>query len=149
MQVNFGAIISSNIKYIKIIFGIIIILLGLNYIDIIKLKFLYKTKSIKANTKNLIFIKSFLFGIIFSSSWTPCIGTFLSSAVLLIARQQDVIKGILLMLAYCVGLCVPFVFSVILMEKLKNAFDFIKNNYNVVKKVSGMVLLIMGIYIIF
>lgn len=84
---QFGRIISSNMKYIKIIFGIIIIVFGLNYMDLINLKFMSKTNSIKADTKNLNFIKSFLFGIIFSISWTPCIGTFLSSALLLIAKR--------------------------------------------------------------
>ena len=144
-----GGLISSNIQYIKIVFGVIIILLGFNYAEIIKLKFLNKSKVMKSNTKDLNFIKSVLFGIVFSMSWTPCIGTFLSSALLLIAKEQDLIKGIILMLMYSVGLGIPFVLSVILIERLKSTFDFIKKNYGIIKKVSGVILIIMGLYIMF
>ena len=144
-----GIFISSNIKYIKIVFGIIIILFGLNYMEIFKIKFLNKSKVINANTKNLNFIKAMLFGILFSISWTPCIGTFLSSALLLVAKQQDMIKGILLMVVYSIGLGIPFIISVALIEKLKEMFDFIKKNYNVIKKISGIILIIMGVYTIF
>ena len=144
-----GIFISSNIKYIKVVFGIIIILFGLNYMEILKIKFLNKSKVINTNTKNLNFIKAMLFGILFSISWTPCIGTFLSSALLLVAKQQDMIKGILLMVVYSIGLGIPFIISVALIEKLKEMFDFIKKNYNAIKKISGIILIIMGVYTIF
>ena len=146
---SLGKLISESIKYIKIIFGIIIILLGLNYIDIIKLKFLNKSKFQKTNTKNLNFIKSFIFGVVFSISWTPCIGTFLSAALLMAIKSQDVLKGILLMFIYSIGLGVPFILSVILMEYLKNVFNFIKKNYGLIKKISGAILILLGIYMIF
>lgn len=144
-----GSLISGSIKYIKIIFGIIIILLGLNYMEVLKLKFLNKSKEIKADTKNLNFIKALAFGAIFSISWTPCIGTFLSSALLLIASEQNIIKGILLMLVYSIGLGIPFILSVVLIEKLKEMFNFIKRNYDKIKKISGIILIIMGIYMVF
>lgn len=99
--------------------------------------------------KNLNFIKAVLFGILFSISWTPCIGTFLSSALLLIAKEQEILKGIMLMLIYSIGLGIPFVVSVLLIEKLKEVFDFIKRNYKKVKILSGLILIGMGIYMIF
>ena len=144
-----GSFISQSISYIKIIFGILIILLGLNYMDVLKIKFLNKTKMIKTQTKDLNFFKAILFGILFSFSWTPCIGTFLSSALLLIAKQQDLVKGILLMLVYAIGLGIPFIISVILIEKLKEVFNFIKKHYRIIKIISGIILIIMGIYMIF
>ena len=144
-----GTLISTNIKYIKILFGIIIIVLGLNYADLIKIKILNKQSSMKADTKNLNFIKSMLFGMIFSISWTPCVGAFLSSALLLIAKEQDILKGIVLMLLYSIGLGIPFVISAVLLDKLKNVFAFIKKNYGIIKKISGVILILMGIYIMF
>lgn len=144
-----GTLISENIKYIKIVFGVIIILLGINYMELIKLKFLNKSQQIKANAKDLNFIKAMLFGMIFSISWTPCIGAFLSSALLLVAKNQDMAKGILLMLVYSIGLGIPFIISAILLEKLKEMFNFIKKNYTIIKKISGAILIFMGIYIIF
>lgn len=144
-----GTAISGYIKYIKIIFGIIIICLGLNYMDILKIKALNKTNSIKADTQNLNFIKSMIFGMLFSISWTPCIGTFLSAALMLIAKEQNILKGIILMIVYSIGLGIPFIISAILIEKLKEMFNFIKKNYNTIKKISGIILILMGVYIIF
>ena len=146
---SIGALLSSNIKYIKIFFGIVIILFGLNYMELLKINFLNKTKSRKIDTKNFNFIKSMLFGMLISISWTPCIGTFLSSALLLIAKEQDMIKGIIMMLLYSIGLGIPFIISAILIEKLKNVFDFIKRHYDVIKRISGVILIGAGIYLIF
>ena len=146
---SLGMIISENIRYIKIVFGVIIIFLGLNYMEAINIKFLNKTKVIDADKKNLNLLKAILFGAIFSISWTPCIGTFLSSALLLVAKHQDMLKGILLMLVYSIGLGIPFVVSVALIEKLKQVFNVIKKNYNIIKKVSGAILIVIGIYTIF
>ena len=146
---SLGRLVSGSIKYIKIVFGIIIILLGLNYMEILKLNFLNKTKRVQADTKDLNFLKALIFGVLFSISWTPCIGTFLSSALLLIAKEQEILKGIILMLIYSVGLGIPFIISAIFIEKLKTLFDFIKKNYGIIKKVSGLILIVMGIYMFF
>ena len=144
-----GSFIGGYTKYIKIAFGIIIIILGLNYMEILNLKFLNKTKGIKIKNKDMTFLKAIIFGILFSISWTPCIGTFLSSALLLVAKEKELLKGIILMLLYSIGLGIPFIISVLLIEKLKEVFDFIKKNYKKVKIISGLILILMGIYIIF
>lgn len=144
-----GHLVSGYMKYIKIAFGIIIMLLGLNYMELFKLPFLNNSKGINLKIKKFNFFKAILFGIIFSVSWTPCIGTFLSSALMLIAKEQDIIKGILLMLVYSVGMGIPFIVSAALIEKLKEVFNFIKKNYKKIKFVSGLILIGMGIYMLF
>lgn len=145
---SIGNIIVNYIKYIKIVFGIIIILFGLNYMEILKIKFLNKTNMRNIEHKNLNFWKAILFGLLFSISWTPCIGTFLSSALLLVAKEQDILKGIIMMLIYSIGLGIPFIVSAVLIEKLKNVFQYIKSHYDIIKKISGMILIIAGIYTI-
>ena len=122
---------------------------GLNYMGLLNIKFLNKSKVKNMDTKNFNFFKAMLFGILFSVSWTPCIGTFLSSALLLIAKEQDMLKGIIMMLLYSIGLGIPFIISAILIEKLKNVFDFIKKHYNVIKRISGVILIGAGVYMIF
>ncbi len=143
-----GSLLINGIKYIKIIFGILIILLGSNYMGILKIGILNKTKGINLKNKEFNFFKAILFGILFSISWTPCIGTFLSSALLLVASNQDILKGIILMLLYSIGLGIPFIISAILIDKLKTMFSIIKRHYNIIKIISGVILIIMGIYII-
>lgn len=144
-----GKLVSSHMKYIKVAFGMVIIVFGLNYMEVLNLKFMNKMRTMQTNTENLNFVKAFLFGLLFSVSWTPCIGTFLSSALLIVARGQELLKGILLMLVYSVGLGIPFILSVLLMEKLKGVFGVIKKNFDKIKKISGVILIGMGIYVMF
>ena len=83
---------------------------------------------------------------LFSISMTPCVGTFLSSALLLIASEKSMMNGFALIVLYCLGLGIPFIISSILLDRLKNFFVFLKKNYKIVKMISGSILIIMGIY---
>ena len=146
---KFGTVIVGLTKYIMIAFGIIIVILGLNYMNILKFNLFNKFKKFQINVKNLNFIKSLIFGILFSISMTPCVGTFLTSALLLIATEEKIVKGITLIVLYCLGLGIPFIISAILIDKLKNVFNLIKKNYKIIKFICGLILIIMGIYLIF
>lgn len=144
-----GALALGIQKYIKILFGVVIIILGLNYMRILKIKFLNKEIRIKNKIDDFTFFKTILFGMMFSISWTPCIGSFLGSALLLIANKQNILQGILLMLVYSIGFGIPFIISAVLIEKLKNFYNLIKKNYKIIKIISGVILIVMGVYVIF
>lgn len=144
-----GKILSEYSKYINIFVGILVIVLGMNYLGIIKINFLNKSKGIKANQKDLSFISSFLFGMIFSISWTPCVGAFLSTALLMASTTGSILKGVTLLLTYSLGLGIPFIITAVFLEKLKTTFDVLKRNYNVINKISGAILIIIGLIIIF
>ena len=144
-----GALALGIQKYIKILFGVVIIILGLNYMGILKIKFLNKENRIKKKIDDFTFFKTILFGMMFSISWTPCIGSFLGSALLLIANKQNILQGILLMLVYSIGFGIPFIISAVLIEKLQNFYNLIKKNYKIIKIISGVLLIVMGVYVIF
>ena len=80
--------ISKNINILKLIFGVLIIILGLNYMGIFKLGFLNKTKKFKIRIENFNFFTAMIFGMLFSISWTPCVGAFLSSAFLILLKSS-------------------------------------------------------------
>ncbi len=143
---TFGKIITKYSDYVNIILGIFLIVISLNYMGIIFIKFLNKTNGMKQDKKDLTFITSILFGMIFSLSWTPCVGAFLSSALVLASTTGSVLKGASLLLTYSLGLAIPFVMTTFLLEKLKKTFDFIKKHYNIINKVAGGILLLSGIW---
>ena len=145
---SIGILISPYIKYLKILFGLLIIILGLSYMELIKFNMFIKFKKFNFQINELNFVKSFIFGMFFSISISPCVGTFLASALLLIATKSTLIKGIILILLYCLGLGIPFIISSILIDKLKSVFNVIKGNYNFIKIISGLILIGMGIYLI-
>ena len=86
-----------------------------------------------------------IFGMIFSLGWTPCVGAFLGSALMLASQQGHVVQGMLMLLAYSLGLGIPFILSAVLIDYLKAAFNWIKKNYRVINAVSGSLLVFVGI----
>lgn len=143
---TFGAVIHQYSNYVNLILGLFLILIGLNYMGIIMIKFLNKTREIKKSNKDLTFITSILFGIFFSLSWTPCVGAFLSSALILASTTGSVIKGTFLLFLYSLGLAIPFIMTTLFMEKVKTTFNFIKKHYNIINKIAGSILLFSGLW---
>jgi len=86
---------------------------------------------------------------IFSVCWTPCVGVFLSSALMMSATSENILKGGIMLFIYSIGLGIPFVLTSIFLERLKSAFDFIKKHYNVINKIAGVILIFSGIMLIF
>lgn len=91
------------------------------------------------------FFSTMLFGIVFAVGWTPCVGAFLGSALMLASSQASVVQGIVLLLCYSAGLGIPFLISAVLIQKLKTTFNWVKNHYSIITKVSGGLLILVGI----
>jgi len=141
-----GKTVQNYSNYINILLGLFLIIIGLNYMGLIFIKFLNKTKGIKQNKKDLNIISSIIFGVIFSLSWTPCVGAFLSSALILASTTGSVFKGAILLSLYSLGLAIPFIITTIFIEKVKKTFDFIKKHYNIINKIAGSILVLSGLW---
>ena len=135
------------IKYksvVNIITGLVVVFFGLNYLGVFKFN-LFKGFNSSVNKQNLGLFSSFLFGAVFSIGWTPCVGAFLGSALMLASQQGKALTGIIMLLFYSLGLGIPFVISALLIDKLKNTFNFIKRNYKIINIISGSLLCIVGV----
>ena len=143
-----GRYVSEYMHIIKIIFGIIMILFGLNFMEVINLKFLNLSNNIKIKTNGIGFLKAMLFGILFSITWTPCVGSLLGTALMMVAKQGEILKGVIMLLIYSIGLGIPFIICAVLIDKLKSKFEFIKKHYNIIRNVSGLFLIMLGVYTI-
>lgn len=138
-----GGFLRSHQTAVNVVSGIIVIIFGLNFLGILKLN-LFRGIRKSVDTDDLGFISSLVFGMIFSVGWTPCVGAFLGSALMLASQQGHVMIGMLMLLCYSLGLGVPFILSAVLIDRLKTAFDFIKRNYRIVNLISGCLLLVIG-----
>ena len=64
---------------------------------------------------------------------------------MLASQRGHVLEGMLMLFTYSMGLGIPFLISAVLIDYLKSAFDFIKRNYETINKVSGGLLIWIGI----
>ena len=139
-----GSFLREYQTAVNLITGLIVIFFGLNFLGVFKLE-LFRGISRSVDTQNMNFFSAFLFGMIFSVGWTPCVGAFLGSALMLASQQGHVLKGMLMLLAYSLGLGIPFILSAVLIDSLKTAFNWIKRHYRIINTVSGVMLVLIGI----
>lgn len=129
---------------VNIISGFVVIFFGLNFLGVFKLN-LFRGSKRRVDGSSMGFFSALVFGLIFSLGWTPCVGAFLGSALMLASQQGHVIEGMLMLLAYSLGLGVPFLLSAVLIDYLKSAFNWIKRHYKVINIVCGCLLILIGI----
>ena len=139
-----GSFLREYQTAVNILSGLIVIFFGLNFLGVFKLN-LFRGSSRSVKTDNMGFFSAMVFGVIFSIGWTPCVGAFLGSALMLASQQGHVAEGMLMLLVYSLGLGIPFVLSAVLIDYLKSAFNWIKKNYQIINLVSGGFLVFVGI----
>jgi len=140
-----GRLLKEHSAMINLIMGILVILFGLNFMEVIKLPFVNQNRQLAFRITQIGFFRSLLFGIIFSLGWTPCVSAFLGSALMLAASQGESVKGMLMLLSFSLGLGIPFIASAVLIDKLKNSFAFIKRHYKIINRICGAFLIVIGL----
>lgn len=139
-----GIFLQNYSAVVNIVLGAVVVLFGLGFMGVIRPIFgMNGVKS--ADTVNLSFFKAVMFGMIFSVSWTPCVGAFLGSALAMASVSGSALQGTVMLLCFSAGLGIPFLLSALLIDKLETAFDFIKRNYKVINFVCGLLLVVIGI----
>ena len=142
-----GTVGSFFIRYqtvVNIVLGGIVVLFGLNFLGVLNLNIFQGMRG-EVKTRDMNFWSAFLFGVVFSVGWTPCVGVFLGSALMLASQQGSAVMGTLMLLSYSLGLGVPFLVSAVLIDQLKSAFTLIKRNYGIINKVCGGLLIVVGV----
>jgi len=140
-----GALLVRHITAVNIVTGLVVVVLGLNFTGLIRIPLLNRRLGANADVRDMNFFSALTFGVVFSVGWTPCVGAFLGSALMMASWRGGTLNGILMLLVYSIGLGIPFVASAVLIDRLKDAFDFIKRNYRVINMVSGLLLVAVGI----
>ena len=139
-----GSFLRQYETAVNIVSGLVVIFFGLSFLGVFQLK-LFQGSRYSVDAANMGFFPALVFGIVFSVGWTPCVGAFLGSALMLASQQGHVVEGMLMLLAYSMGLGIPFVLSAVLIDYLKTAFNWIKRNYTVINAVCGGLLILIGI----
>ena len=139
-----GSFLRAHQTALNVISGLVVIFFGLHFLGVFKIN-LFRGSNHSMAGRELGFFSAILFGMVFSLGWTPCVGAFLGSALMLASQQGHVLEGTLMLLVYSLGLGIPFLLSAVLIDYLKTAFDWIKRNYRVINIVSGSLLIVVGL----
>ena len=142
---SLGGLLTRHRTAVNLVTGAIVVVFGLHYMGLLKIGFLSRTVKPESDVKPTGFFSAILFGVVFAVGWSPCTGAFLGSAMLMAASQASWATGMLLLLCYSLGLGVPFILCALLLDKLKGAFAFIKKHYQIINRICGAFLIVLGI----
>lgn len=143
-----GRVLNYYQEWVTRIGGVIIIFFGLYLVGVIKFRFLEQEQRVHLDRKPLGYLGSVLVGMAFGAGWTPCIGPMLGAILGLAASQADVQRGILLLAFYSAGLAVPFLLTAWAVESFLDWFKGFRRHLALVQKVSGALLLLVGILLV-
>jgi len=142
-----GKILLQNSQTLRIVAGLVIIVFSLQLLGIFNIRFLNFEKKIYTKKSNNIWF-SFVIGMAFGFGWTPCIGPILGSILALASTEETILRAIILLIFYSLGLAIPFILSGYLMQRFLMFSKNFKKNINLVSKIGGTILLITGILIL-
>lgn len=140
-----GGLLMAYQKWILRVGGLLLVIMGLNSLNVLKIPFLDRTKTIHLSERPIGLLGSFAIGVTFSLGWTPCIGPVLSSILIIASATNAIGKGVWLLTLYSVGLAIPFFVAALLAGRLMSILQ--KHGY-IMKYSSivvGLMLVVIGI----
>ena len=125
-----------------------ILIFGLHFLGVFRIGFLDVEKKLEVSVRRRGFIGALLFGAAFSLGWTPCLGPFLGSALMLAGARETVAEGVFYLSVFSMGLGVPYILAALFFTRIKGIFQWLRRHGQAIKKVSGAILAAAGIAIL-
>ncbi|MDB5509812.1 MAG: cytochrome biosis protein [Hyphomicrobiales bacterium] len=140
----FGQVIRAHLDTLSWLAGIAIIAMGLHFLGVFRLAFLYREKRLQVERPVGVW-GAYVMGLAFAFGWTPCIGPILA-AILAVAGSEDTVsRGMILLAAYSAGLGIPFLIAALAVEPFMAFLQRFKRHFGIVERVVGVLLVLTGI----
>lgn len=127
--------------------GIVLIVFGLHLAGILKVPVLYRQKRITFQPRRPSYPASLLFGIIFAIAWTPCVGPILSAILLLAENTATLRVGVVMLLAYSLGLGIPFLLMGLGLNQFSRFLKELKPYLGKIEVATGALMVVLGVLV--
>ena len=126
----------------------LLIVFGLYTLGFISIPLLDRERRIGVtfDLKKLNYLTACLFGFLFSFSWTPCVGPYLTSAVIMAGSQDSILIGVVYILIYILGFVIPFLLLGLFLEEFLKFINKRRSILRYVSIIGGVLILVMGLY---
>lgn len=142
---SLGAILNDHRLLLQRVSGVVIMIFGLHFLGVFNIGFLDVEKKLDVKVKQSGFVGALLFGAAFSLGWTPCLGPFLGSALMLAGNGKTVGEGIFYLFVFSMGLGIPYILAALFFTRIKGIFQWLRRNGKIIKRVSGVILVAAGL----
>ncbi|MGK5628627.1 cytochrome c biogenesis CcdA family protein [Streptomyces sp. URMC 123] len=143
---NFGQTLLAHKGTISTVLGVLVILMGLAFMGVLggitqrEFRFHRRPAMGLAGAP--------LLGALFGIGWAPCIGPTLAAVNFLAFDQANAGRGALLMVAYCLGLGLPFILAAVAFRRALGAFGWVKRHYVWVMRAGGVMMVTVGVLLV-
>jgi len=143
-----SSLLYEYFDYLRIIGGIIIIVFGIHFTQLIQLPFLNSDTRIQINNYKPGLIGSYIVGLSFAFGWTPCIGPILGSVLSVAASSENISEGTFLLVLYSAGLGIPFVIAAYGIGAFLKFLSKIRKHIRTIEIFTGLLLILFGVLIL-
>jgi len=144
----FGQLLHGHKILLTQIAGGIIILFGLHFLGILRIGMLYNDTRYQSNATSVSVIGAYVMGLAFAFGWTPCIGPILSPVMSVAADSGQIGRGVSMLLAYSLGLGVPFILAAIAIRPFLRFLKKFQRHLGKIEKFMGVMLVLVGLLFI-
>lgn len=144
-----GGFIVDNRVWLSRVGGVVVVLLGLTVLGVVKVPGLYREQRLHLRRRPGGLLGAVPVGMAFGFAWTPCVGPVLAAILTLAATRGGVADGALLLLAYSLGLGVPFLLVAALMTTAVDGLRWVRSRGRAIEVASGFFLVMMGAAMVF
>lgn len=157
-----GYILRDYVGILRQVGGAVLIVMGLHVAGVIRISALYRTVSVPTGkivgqsptgdgtvlVQAPSYGRSTLLGVAFAAGWTPCIGPILGGIIGLASINSSLVQGTVLLIAYAVGLGIPFVLVAVGATAVNARLLWFRNHEATVSLVTGAMLIAVGFLMI-
>jgi cytochrome c-type biogenesis protein len=140
-----GQAIATYKSQLSMAAGLVIILFGLHFLGLVRIPLLYTEARYHSDMKQQSFFGAYLIGLAFAFGWTPCVGPILATVLTVAANEGTASAGVKLLLAYSLGLGVPFVLAAVAIRPFLSFMQRFKRHLGTVEKAMGVLLVLTGL----
>ncbi|HEX2701567.1 MAG TPA: cytochrome c biogenesis protein CcdA [Acidimicrobiales bacterium] len=140
-----GQVLLDHQRGLNQIAGAVVVVMGLAMAGVVRPKAFQQERRVDVRPSRLGAFAAPVMGMAFAFGWTPCIGPVLASVLSLAATEATLGRGVSLLLAYSLGLGVPFVVTGVAFGRLAGALGWVKRHARTINLVSGLLLAAFGV----
>jgi len=140
-----GSFVAQHLTTLGYIAGVIILVLGLHFLGVLRIGLLFREARFHVARKPVGFLGAYVIGLAFAFGWTPCVGPVLAAILLYAGSEADVLKGAGLLLAYSLGIGLPFVLAAFFAKPFMGLMVRFRKHMGIVEKLMGALLVITGL----
>jgi cytochrome c-type biogenesis protein len=140
-----GRVLIAYRVWITRVGGALVVLFGLYLLGVVRVGAFDRERRMHLANKPLGYLGTVFVGVAFGAGWTPCLGPILGAILTYTAATAELSRGLPLLLAYSLGLAIPFLVAAVAVERFLETVKRFRPHLARVSQVSGALLVIVGV----